>query len=240
MRGTESASGNPPPCGPRKPRPAAKPGAAIRPRIRALSLSKSKGKGSNPGPDCAPRLGRGPWLFGAGRLGVPGGRFCTPENGHLSKLGLNYCLKATIEANFKKECFAPRCEALSLGPCRAPALSGSRGGLWGDINSYTTHETRHTTHETRHTTHDTRHTTTSAFTSTSTSTSTFQSKCISAVTATATATAIAIAAATATGAGRGPSTATATATATAIFPAPAGFPSCREPGPELVSHLQTT
>ena len=122
LRRTESASGNPPPCGPRKPRPAAKPGAAIRPRIRALSLSKSKGKGPNPGPDCAPRLGRGPWLFGAGRLGVPGGRFCTPENGHLSKLGLNCCLKATIEASLKKRVLRTTVRSTLLRPlpCSRP------------------------------------------------------------------------------------------------------------------------
>ena len=78
--GAESASRNPQPSGPKKPRPAAQPGGAIRPRIRALSLRLAKGKGPNPGPDCGPRFGRGSWLSGAARWGVPGGRFCTPQS----------------------------------------------------------------------------------------------------------------------------------------------------------------
>ena len=70
--------------------------------IEFIHCGKAKGKGPNPRPDCGPRFGRGPGLSGAGRLGVPGGRFCTPENGHLSRLGLNCCLKATIEASCGK------------------------------------------------------------------------------------------------------------------------------------------
>ncbi len=136
--GAESASRNPQPSGPKKPRPAAQPGGAARPRIRALSLSQAKGRGPNPRPDCGPRFGRGPGLSGAGRLGVPGGRFCTPENGHLSRLGLNCCLKATIEASCGKRVLRTTVRSTLLRvACRLSSvvcrLSAVVCGLWSVV-----------------------------------------------------------------------------------------------------------
>ena len=94
--------------------------------------------GRNPRPDCGPRFGPGPGLSGAGRLGVPGGRFCTPENGHLSRLGLNCCLKATIEASCGKRVLRTTVRSTLLRvACRLSSvvcrLSAVVCGLWSVV-----------------------------------------------------------------------------------------------------------